>query len=52
MLRANNTAGTMPGALKHKVMNMTWVLSSTKDSKFNVYWSQAFEGVHAKQYMY
>ena len=23
-----------------------------KDSKFNVYWSQAFEGVHAKQYMY
>lgn len=52
MLRANNTAGMMPGALKDKVVNMTWVLSSTKYSKFTMYWSQAFEGVHAKQCMY
>lgn len=42
----------MPGALKDKMMNMTWVLSSTKYSKFNVYCSQAFEGMPAKQYMY
>lgn len=52
MLRANNTAGTMPGALKDKMMNMTWVLFSTKYNKFNVYCSQAFEGMPAKQYMY